>query len=64
MSVYLSHPLIPENVYQAHHAMYARSRFGRDTHWDEMIEEYRPTLRKTWRLKSEKAGPTIGACLQ
>ena len=45
MSVYLSNPLVPENVYQAHQAMYAQSRFGQDTRWDEMINCFRQRLR-------------------
>jgi hypothetical protein len=45
MSVYLSSPLVPENVYQAHQAMYAQSRFGQDTRWDEMISCFRQHFR-------------------
>ncbi len=45
MSVYLSNPLVPDNVYRSHQRMYAQSRFGRDTLWDEMINCFRQRLR-------------------
>jgi hypothetical protein len=45
MSVYLSHPLVPDNIFQTHQRMYAHSRFSQDTHWDEMINCFRERLR-------------------
>jgi len=50
MSIYFSHPLVPENVDGVHRAMYARTRFGRDTRWDELIAAYR-TQRRQYRLE-------------
>lgn len=41
VSVYLSHHLIPENVFLSHHSMYKQSRFSQDTAWDEMIHHMR-----------------------
>ena len=38
LSIFLSHPLIPRNVYEAHQSAYRASRFGRETSWDEMID--------------------------
>lgn len=46
MSVYLSNPLVPENIYRVHHGMYSENRFSRDTLWDEMIDVYRKRLRR------------------
>lgn len=46
MSVYLSSPLVPENIYRTHQAMYERTRFSRDTQWGKMIHTYRQRLRK------------------
>jgi hypothetical protein len=45
ISVYLSNPLVPDNIYRSHQRMYARSQFGRDTLWDEMINCFRQRLR-------------------
>ncbi|MGD9333315.1 MAG: clostripain-related cysteine peptidase [Desulfobacterales bacterium] len=45
VSIYLSHPLVPENIYQTHQMLYRANAFSRDTHWDEMIQIYRPRLR-------------------
>ena len=44
VSIYLSHPLIPENIYQTHQFLYRANVFSRDTHWDEMIQVFRPRL--------------------
>lgn len=44
ISIYLSNPLIPENVFQAHQAMYRKSLFSRNTSWDEMIEVIRKRM--------------------
>ncbi len=46
LSVYLSNPLVPENIYLAHHTMYGANRFSQDTLWDEMIDIYRKRLRR------------------
>jgi hypothetical protein len=45
LSVYLSNPLVPQNIYQVHHAMYVENRFSRETQWDEMIDVYRRRLK-------------------
>ena len=45
MSVYLSNPLVPDNIFSAHQTMYLQSRFSRDTHWDEMIDCFRERLK-------------------
>jgi len=41
MSIYLSNPLVPENIFRAHQTLYRACRFSRDTRWDEMIDAYR-----------------------
>ena len=46
ISIYLSHLLLPENVYQAHQQSYRQCRFSRETAWDEMIESSRKMLRR------------------
>jgi hypothetical protein len=45
MSIYLSHPLVPENIFQAHQQLYRANAFSRTTQWDEMIRAFRPRLR-------------------
>ena len=45
MSIYLPHPLVPDNIFKTHQALYQANRFSRDTHWDEMIDLYRPRLK-------------------
>ena len=47
MSIYLSHPRVPENIFQTHQALYQDNRFSRDTHWDEMIQLFRPLLKRS-----------------
>ena len=44
ISIYLSHPLVPDNIYNAHQFMYAKSQFSHDTLWDEMIDCFRNRL--------------------
>jgi hypothetical protein len=46
MSVYLSNPLVPDNIFAAHQTMYLQSRFSQDTHWDEMIDCFRERLKR------------------
>ena len=46
LSIYLSNPLVPDNIYLAHHAMYGGTRFSRDTKWDEMIDIYRKRIKR------------------
>ena len=46
MSIYLSNPLIPENIYQTHQSMYLDTRFSKETRWDEMIDAYRQLIRE------------------
>ncbi len=41
LSIFLSNYLIPENIFQAHQALYRESAFSTDTDWDEMIEAIR-----------------------
>lgn len=45
ISIYLSHPLVPENIFQTHQRLYRANAFSRDTHWDEMIAAFRPHLK-------------------
>ena len=45
MSIYISHPLVPENIFQAHQILYRANAFSRNTQWDEMIHVFRPRLR-------------------
>jgi hypothetical protein len=45
MSIYLSHPNVPDNIFEVHQALYRANRFSRDTHWDEMIHLLRPLLK-------------------
>ena len=45
MSIYFSHPHVPENIFQAHQLLYRANAFSRHTLWDEMIRAFRPRLR-------------------
>jgi hypothetical protein len=45
VSIYLSHPLVPDNIFQTHHQLYQANRYSRDTQWDEMIRIYRARLK-------------------
>ena len=45
VSIYLSNPLVPENIYRAHQLLYSRTQFSHDTLWDEMIECFRDRLK-------------------
>ena len=45
MSVFFGHHLLPGNIYEAHLTMYRRTRFSRDTRWDELIQTYRSLMR-------------------
>ncbi len=45
MSIYFAHPLVPENIFQAHQSLYRANAFSRNTLWDEMIRAFRPRLR-------------------
>jgi hypothetical protein len=47
ISIYLSHPLVPDNIFQTHQRLYQASRYSRDTQWDEMISIFRARLRGT-----------------
>lgn len=66
ISIYFPHPLVPENIFQAHQAQYRENRFSRDTHWDEMIDLLRPLLKETLLSKPDrssdkkKTGPFSG----
>ncbi len=50
LSIYLSHPLVPHNIFKAHQAMYRNCRFSLDTQWDEWIDLFRQ------RWKSDLSG--------
>lgn len=41
LSIYLSNPLVPQNIFDAHQRMYRQCRFSIDTQWDEWIDLYR-----------------------
>ena len=41
VSIYLSHPLVPDNIFQTHQRLYRANRFSRDSQWDEMISIFR-----------------------
>jgi hypothetical protein len=47
ISIYLSHPLVPDNIFQTHQRLYQANRYSRDTQWDEMISLYRMRLKGT-----------------
>ena len=46
VSIYLSHFLIPENIYRSHRQMYKACMFSRETAWDEMIDLYRKRMKE------------------
>ena len=41
LSIYLSNPLVPQNIFESHQRMYRASRFSSATHWDEWIAHFR-----------------------
>ncbi len=45
ISIYLSHPLIPDNIFKTHQALYQANQFSRETQWDEMIGLFRARLK-------------------
>jgi hypothetical protein len=45
ISIYLSHPLVPDNIFQTHQRLYQANRYSRDTQWDEMISIFRARLK-------------------
>jgi hypothetical protein len=47
ISIYLSNPLVPDNIFQTHHRLYQANRYSRDTQWDEMISIFRARLKGT-----------------
>ena len=47
ISIYLSHPLVPDNIFQTHQRLYQANRYSRDTQWDEMISIFRARLKGT-----------------
>ena len=51
ISVYLPHPLVPENIFQTHQSLYRANAFSRDTQWNEMINIFRPHLRNFLRSR-------------
>lgn len=44
ISIYLSHPLVPDNIFKTHQTLYLANRFSRETQWDEMISLFRERL--------------------
>jgi DNA-binding GntR family transcriptional regulator len=46
LSIYLSNPLVPQNIFEAHQAMYRNCRFSRDTRWDEWVGVFRTSWKK------------------
>lgn len=44
LAIFFSHYLVPGNVFTAHSSMYRRTRFSRQTRWDELIQTYRTQL--------------------
>jgi len=40
VSIYLSNPLVPGNIFDVHQSLYGQCRFSRDTRWDDMINDY------------------------
>jgi len=56
ISIYLSHPLVPDNIFQTHQALYQANRFSRETQWDEMITIFRARLKGT--LAVDQVQPT------
>ncbi|HHP7235395.1 MAG TPA: clostripain-related cysteine peptidase [Desulfobacterales bacterium] len=46
LSIYFSHHSVPENVHTAHREMYDRTRFSRDTRWNDLIGVYRRQLQR------------------
>lgn len=40
VSIYISNPLVPQNIFDVHQSLYSQCRFSRDTRWDEMIGDY------------------------
>jgi hypothetical protein len=46
LSIYLSNPLVPQNIFDTHHAMYRNCRFSRDTRWDEWVSVFRTFWKK------------------
>jgi hypothetical protein len=38
VSIYLSHPRMPRNVWRKHFDEYRRNRFSIETQWDELLE--------------------------
>jgi hypothetical protein len=47
LSIYLSNPLVPQNIFDAHQAMYRNCRFSRDTRWDEWVSLFRAFWKKS-----------------
>ena len=47
ISIYLSNPLVPDNIFQAHQTLYQANQFSRDTQWDEMISIFRARFKGT-----------------
>jgi hypothetical protein len=45
ISIYLSHPLVPDNIFETHQTLYRANAFSRNTQWDEMIRVFRPRLK-------------------
>jgi hypothetical protein len=61
LSIYLSHPLVPENIFNAHQQLYRETRFSRDTQWDEMVEILRSRIKgaSTGASRPKKKGAEL-----
>jgi hypothetical protein len=57
ISIYLSHPLVPDNIFQTHQRLYQANRFSRETQWDEMITIFRK--RSTGPLYVNRIHPAV-----
>ena len=57
ISIYLSHPLVPDNIFKVHQQLYQANPFSRDTHWDEMISTFRPLLKQSPRDSFNRSQP-------
>ena len=40
VSIYLSNPLVPSNIFDVHQSLYSQCKFSKDTRWDDMINDY------------------------
>lgn len=48
VSIFFPNYLVPENIFEAHMAMYAGAIFSKETSWDELIETYRRQMKREY----------------